>query len=67
MKLKIDASNKPNTSYIFKNKERYVYDNLMNDPCFFYNFFVEFFLNIFMGFFHFFLLRKEVLITINIW
>ena len=34
MKLKINASNKSNTSSNFKNKERYVNDNLMNDPCF---------------------------------
>ena len=34
MKLKINASNKSNSSSTFKNKERYVYDNLMNDPCF---------------------------------
>ncbi len=53
MKLKIDASNKSNTSYTFKNKERYVYDNLMNDPCFLY-FFVEFFFKYFYGVFSFF-------------
>ena len=34
MKLKIVASNKSNSSSTFKNKEIYVYDNLMNDPCF---------------------------------
>ena len=67
MKLKINASNKSNSSSTFKNKERYVYDNLMNDPFFFIIFLSNFFLNIFMGFFHFFLLRKEILITINIW
>ena len=34
MKLKINASNKSNSSSTFKNKERYVYDNLMSDPFF---------------------------------
>ena len=54
MKLKINASNKSNSSSTFKNQERYVYDNLMNDPCFFYNFFVEFFFKYFYGVFSFF-------------
>ncbi len=54
MKLKINASNKSNSSSTFKNKERYVYDNLMSDPFFFIIFLSNFFLNIFMGFFHFF-------------
>ena len=66
MKLKINASNKSNSSNTFKNKVRYVSDNLMSDPFFFIIFLSNFFLNIFMGFFHFFLLLKEVLIAINI-
>ena len=53
MKIKKDASNKPNTSSIFKKEEKYVYDNLMNDPCFL-KFFCRIFFNIFMGFFIFF-------------
>ena len=34
MKIKKDASNKSNTSSTSKNKERYVFDNLMSDSCF---------------------------------
>ena len=34
MKIKKDASNKSNTISTSKNKKRYIYDNLISNPCF---------------------------------